>query len=134
MATKMTKRDYFSVLFTEAQESGSEYKCEKGTISNAEILNFLNHELELLEKKNKTSGGEKKLSARQTENEAFKAEILDYMDLGSRYTPDELLAGVPNQPAEMTKNRLVACVAQLVKDGAVVVVKEKGKTYYTLTD
>ena len=134
MATKMTKRDHFSVLYTEVQESGSDYKCEKGTISNEDMLKFLEHELDLLDRKNKTSGGDKKLSTRQTENEAFKAEILDYMELGTRYTPDELLANVPNQPTDMTKNRLVACVSQLVKDNAVEVVKEKGKTYYTLTD
>ena len=134
MANKMTKRDYFSVLHTEVQESGSDYKCEKGTISNEEMLKFLNHELELLEKKNKTSGGEKKLTSRQTKNEALKGEVLNYMELGQRYTPDQLLAGVPNQPTDMSKNRLVAVMHQLKAEGAIEVVKEKGKTYYTLTD
>ena len=134
MATKMTKKDNFTALRTLVENSAVDFATEKGTITNADMLKFIDHELDLLSRKNSTKDGDKKLSTRQTENEAFKAEILDYMDLGSRYTPDELLAGVPNQPAEMTKNRLVSCVSQLVKDGAIVVVKEKGKTYYTLTD
>ena len=134
MATKITKRDYFSVLRTVVEASSLNYECEKGDISNEEMCDFLDHELELLDRKNKTSGKEKKLTDRQSENEAFKAEILDYMELNQRYTPDQLLASVPNQPADMSKNRLVACVGQLAKANAIEVIKEKGKTYYTLTD
>ena len=134
MATKITKKDNFTALRTLVENSGVGFETEKGTITNADMLKFIDHELDLLSRKNSTKDGDKKLSARQTENEAFKAEILDYMDLGSRYTPDELLAGVPNQPAEMTKNRLVAVMHRLKDEGAIEVVKEKGKTYYTLTD
>ena len=134
MATKITKRDNFTALRTLVENYGLDFTVEKGKITNAEMLAFLDHEQELLDRKNKSKDGDTKLSARQTENEEFKKEILDYMNLGSRYTPNELLAGVPNQPAEMTKNRLVACVTQLVKAEAVVVTKEKGKTYYSLVD
>ena len=134
MANKMTKRDYFSVLRSVVENSKADYQCAKGSVPNAEMLKFLDHELELLEKKNKTSGGEKRLTSRQTENEALKGEVLNYMELGQRYTPDQLLAGVPNQPTDMSKNRLVAVMHQLKGEGAIEVVKEKGKTYYTLTD
>ena len=134
MATKITKKDNFTALRSLVEDSAVDFETEKGTIPNADMLKFIDHELDLLSRKNSTKDGDKKLSDRQVENETFKGEILNYMDLGTRYTPDELLASVPNQPAEMTKNRLVACVTQLVKDGAIEVVKEKGKTYYTLTD
>lgn len=134
MANKITKKDNFSALRTLVENSEADFPTAKGTISNADMLAFIDHELDLLDRKNKGKEGEKKLTSRQEENEALKAEILDYMELGSRYTPDELLAGVPNQPADMSKNRLVACVSQLVKANAVEVIKEKGKTYYSLTD
>lgn len=66
MATKTTKKDYFNMLL-EINE----------VTSNEDLVNFINHELELLDKKNKTKSTE--LTETQKENLALGNEILEYM-------------------------------------------------------
>ena len=123
MAKKITKREKYEML-----------KALPSVAENEMLVEFIDHELELLDRKNTPKDGEVKLTAKQTENEAVKSEILDYMEMGTKYTVSALLAGVPNQPEDMSHHRMVALLKQLVDAEAVTKTKEKGVTYFALTD
>ena len=78
---KMTKREYFNALL-----SLDEVKA------NSELVDFINHELELLAKKN---ASEKKLTPTQKENLTIQEAILNYMEDDVLYTITDLLKNVP---------------------------------------
>ena len=122
MAKKITKRERYEQL-----------KAIPAVAENETLVEFIDHELELLDRKNAPTG-EKKMTTKQTENEAYKDEILNHMEMGSKYTITALLNGVPNAPEDMTHNRIVALLKQLCDAGAVVRSKEKGVTYFTLPE
>ena len=62
-AKKVTKKERFAQLL--------ELEAVK---ANADLVAFINHEIELLENKNKSKSGEKKPTERQRENEQLKKE------------------------------------------------------------
>lgn len=111
--TKMTKRDYFNQIL-------SKYPL------TADEKAFIDHELELLDRKN-ASGGAKAPTATQKANADLKALILDVMEDGTRYTITELgkLIGVESN------QKVSALVRQLKMDNLVVRSEEKGKAYFT---
>jgi DNA-binding transcriptional regulator GbsR (MarR family) len=123
MAKKITKREKYEML-----------KALPAVAENEMLVEFIDHELELLDRKNAPKDGEVKLTAKQTENEAVKSEILNYMEMGTKYTVSSLLEGVPNQPEDMSHHRMVALLKQLVDAEAVTKTKEKGVTYFALSD
>ena len=123
MAKKITKREKYEML-----------KALPAVAENEMLVEFIDHELELLDRKNVAKNGEVKLTTKQTENEAYKGEILNYMEVGSKYTITDLLDNVPNAPADMTHNRIVALLKQLCDGGAVVRSKEKGITKFALSE
>ena len=110
--TKLTKKDYFKMAIAET--------------SNAELIAFFNHEIELLERKNSSSGS-KAPSKNQVANESLKSEILDLMANDTRYTVSELdkLMGIGSP------NKTNALVKQLKDSGLVVRTVEKGRAYFT---
>lgn len=113
--TKMTKRDYFNRLLTYAHD---------------EDKDFITHELELLDKKN---SGERKPTAKQVENEGFKADILAYMESGVNYTIADLVKGVPSVVASgISANRVTALMTQLKEAGKVIRGEDKRKAFYSL--
>lgn len=111
MTNKMTKKDYFKMAIAET--------------SNAELIAFFNHEIELLERKN--SSGSKAPSKNQVANETLKAEILDLMANDTKYTVSELdkLMGIGSP------NKTNALVKQLKDSGLVIRTVEKGRAYFT---
>lgn len=110
--TKLTKKDYFKMAIAET--------------SNAELIAFFNHEIELLERKNSSSGS-KAPSKNQVANESLKSEILDLMANDTRYTVSELdkLMGIGSP------NKTNALVKQLKDSGLVIRTVEKGRAYFT---
>lgn len=108
---KMTKKDYFKMAIAET--------------SNAELIAFFNHEIELLDRKNSTSTH--KETATQKANADLKSKILDAMDEGTRYTITELgkLIGIESN------QKVSALVRQLKMDNLVIRTEEKGKAYFT---
>jgi hypothetical protein len=123
MAKKITKREKYEQL-----------KAIPAVAENEMLVEFIDHEIELLDRKNVTKDGEKKPTAKQTENETVKGEILNYMEMGTKYTVSALLEGVPNQPEDMSHHRMVALLKQLVDAEALTKTKEKGITYFALSD
>ena len=111
--TKMTKRDYFNQIL-------SNYPL------TADEKAFINHELELLDKKNASSGS-KNPTANQKANEGLKSEILDVMAPNTRYTVSEIgkLIGIESN------QKVSALVRQLKDSGQVIRTEEKGRAYFT---
>lgn len=122
MAKKITKREKYELL-----------KNIPAVAENEMLVEFIDHEMELLNRKN-SPDGEKKLTTKQTENEAYKGNILAHMEAGTKYTVSDLLNGVPDAPEGMTHNRIVALLSQLCDAGAIIRSKEKGTTLFALPD
>ena len=114
---KMTKREMF-------EQIKANYPL------TAEEVAFIEHELELLAKKN---SADKKPTKVQVENEAIKADIVGGMEAGKQYTITDLIKSVP-AIAELSNQRVSALVRQLVADGSVVRVEEKRKAYFSLAE
>ena len=114
---KLTKRDHYNTLL-----ALDEVK------SNPKLVEFIEHELELLDRKNST---DKKPTAQQTANEAIKVAILDNMAEGTKYTITDLIKSVP-ECADLTNQRVSALVRQLVDDKVVVRTEDKRKAYFSL--
>ena len=114
---KMTKKDYFnSLLKIEAVKSNPAY------------VEFINHEIELLEKKN---SGEKKPTAQQVANDSIRKEILDNMVEGKQYTITDIIKEIP-ACADLTNQRVSALMRQLKDDHLVVRIEDKRKAYFSL--
>lgn len=114
---KMTKRDHYNVLLTLAEVK-----------ADPTLVEFINHELELLDKKN---ASDKKPTAQQTANDAIKVAILDNMISGKMYTITDIIKSVP-ECADLTNQRVSALVRQLKDEGKVVRTEDKRKAYFSL--
>ena len=113
-AKKMTKREMFEMIKANHNLSADE-------------IAFIDHELELLAKKN---SAEKKPTAVQVANEGIKADILEGMEVGKKYTITDLMKEIP-ACAELSNQRVSALVRQLVTEGSVERTEEKRKAYFS---
>ena len=113
---KMTKRDYFNILLN----------MEK-VKSNTELVDFINHELELLDRK-KTAKSDKP-TATQIENEKLKIAILENMEDNNYYTVSQLIKIVPECNG-LSNQKVANLVRQLYKEDKVNRVEEKGKAFF----
>ena len=118
--TKMTKKDYFKALLAIEEVK-----------ANSAIVDFINHEIELLEKKNSN----RKPSKAQAENENIKELILDKMgeNVNQLFTATEIMKAIqPNVEIELTNQKVSALLRQLVADDMVKRVEDKRKTYFQI--
>lgn len=115
--TKLTKKEKFAML-----------KAIPAVAENPILVEFIDHEVELLSKKN---SGEKKPTATQVANEAIKVEILAEMEVGKLYTCSDIIKNVeicntfPTQKVSPLMN-------QLADSGKVEKIVDKRKTYFKL--
>lgn len=114
---KMTKRDYFNELLEIAEVK-----------ENKAMVEFINHELELLEKKNASKSSTE--TKTQKENAGIKENLLNEMESGKRYTISDMQKELPCC-AELTNQKISALVRQLMAEGKVVRVEEKRKAYFS---
>ena len=116
---KPTKRDRYNALL-----------AIPAVAENADLVEFLTHELELLDKKN---SAERKPTAKQIENEGFKSDILAWMDADTQYAAADVVKGVPSiVAAGLSANRVTAMLTQLVTAGALIRTEDKRKNFYSL--
>jgi predicted transcriptional regulator len=94
--------------------------------ANPVLVEFIDHELELLAKKNSS---EKKPTAQQTANENLKVAILDGMADGRLYTITELLKEIP-ECADLTNQRVSAVIRQMIASNLVERIEDKRKAYF----
>lgn len=116
--TRITKKDRFNQLLAIA-----------AVAENADLVAFINHEIELLERKNATTG-ERKPTKTQIANEGIKAEILDLMADGTSYLVSDMIKMFPTL-SEYPSQKIVALLRQLKNEGKVIRTEIKGKAYFT---
>ena len=113
---KITKREKFEML-----AGISEVKA------NPVLSKFIEHELELLAKKNSS---EKKPTAVQVANEGIKETVLDVLvENGGLMTITEMQKANA-ELGELSNQRISALVRQLLADGKVERIEEKRKAYF----
>ena len=113
--TKITKAQMFGMI-----------KNVEGVKENADMVAFIDHELELIAKKS----ANKKPTKTQEENENIKVDILDNLSengvtVSELQTKSTLLGSLSNQ-------RVSALLRQLIDAGKVVKTVDKKKAYFSL--
>ena len=123
MEKKMTKRDFYNEIIELATD------CER-----QDIIDFCNHELELLEKKK--SNGKAKVNEKMVENIELVYDALAEME---RATATELIAKasetlqpLANEDGVITTQKVSAYLNKLVASGRVKKETEKKKTYFSV--
>jgi len=120
MATeKVTVRSQFEAVKAVLVETGHE-----------DLAEFIDGRIAQTIKKNT---GERKPTAKQIENEGYKADILAWMDADTVYSAGDVVKGVPSiVEAGLTVNRVSALLTQLTDAGSLVKSVDKRKCFYTL--
>lgn len=116
-AKKLTKRDHFNALLAIPAVS-----------ENPVLVDFINHELELLSKKN---SADKKPTATQQANNALKEAIINLLVDGNPYTVSQIIKEVP-ECAGLSNQKVSAMMVQLINEGQVEKVIEKRVSYFKL--
>ena len=113
-----TKREKFELLRT-----------IPGVQENAMLMEFIQHELDLLARKN---SGERKMTVTQVVNEGIKAEILSFLGKGGQHTVTGLIKNCP-ACADLSNQRVSALLRQMVPD-EVCKLTIKRKSYFCLPE
>ena len=122
MSNKLTKRDYFKMILEVVE-------------GNEQLTEFVNHELELLNKK----ASSKSMTSNQKENEQIKAKIVQALvELGRPVTITELQAN-NGEMAQYSNQKLSALIKQMVKsednpNGEITRAMDKKKAYFSIAD
>lgn len=112
----MTKKEMFAEI-------------RKAVITNDEMVAFIDHEIELLNRKGNSS---KKPTKTQIENDAFKAIIVEYLTtVDAPKTIKELQAEVA-EIADLTNQRITHMLTDLVKAGKLSKEYVKKTPYYSI--
>lgn len=115
--TKVTKRERFEQI-----------KALVG--DNVELIAFIDHEIELLNKKNSRSG---KPTKTQVENETIKNAIFDTLQaMGKPVTVTQLLA--TDELNGLSNQKVSALLTQLRESGKVERTVEKKVAYYSIKE
>lgn len=115
---KMTKRDYFNELLKVEEVKGNE-----------KLVKFIEHELDLLAKKNASNG--EKMTATQKANEELKNGIVECLE-----NEPERLFTITEMIKEFdcckpyVNQKISALVNQLAKENRVVKIEEKRKSFF----
>lgn len=115
MTKKLTKKELFNQILN-AYDLTDEHVA------------FIEHELELLEKKVSNKSG--KMTATQVANEKLKGDIVEFMEDGATRSIADIMAGVETL-AGLSNQKVSALMKQLVDAGAVNKTTEKRKAYFT---
>lgn len=122
MTKKMTKKEMFVQILNNHNLKADE-------------IDFINHEIELLEKRN-SKGGDKKPTAKQLENADLKTVILEFLadNPDDKFTITDMWKKIPvlANNTEMSNQRISAIVNQLKKENLVVRVEDKRKAYFSI--
>lgn len=117
---KITKRDNFNKLLT-----------IKEVAEDTQLVEFINHELELLDRKSASHSTAK--TANQKANEEIKTKIVDALVQLGKSTISELQAG-NEEMAEYSNQKLSALLKQLVDSKQVIRTMEKKKAYFEVAE
>ena len=119
MEKKITKKDNFAELLT-----------LDSVKSNPRLVAFVEHEIELLEKK---ASADRKETPRQALNKELAAGVYDFLvNSGARYTVGELIKKCPvlAEQEAMSTSWATSIMTSLKKEGKVDNVMDKRHSYY----
>ena len=116
MANKITKKEMFTMIKAQVKD-------------NAEMVAFIDHEIELLDKK----ASNKKATKTQEANIGIKATILAVLEGGKPMTVTEM-QGASSELGELSNQKVSALVRQLVEAGKVVKTIDKKVSRFSLAD
>lgn len=114
MEKKITKKEMFAQI-------------REVVADNADMVAFIDHEIELLSKKSSS----KKPTATQIANEGLKATILTVLEGSEGMTASEVLAS-SDEFAGLSNQKITALLRQLVLDGSVTKITDSKKTLFKL--
>lgn len=117
---KITKRDNFNKLLTIREVA-----------EDTQLVEFINHELELLDRKSASHSTAK--TANQKANEEIKTKIVDALVQLGKSTISELQAG-SEEMAEYSNQKLSALLKQLVDSKQVIRTMDKKKAYFEVAE
>lgn len=123
MEKKMTKKEVFGELKVLAESA-----------NRSDLVDAIDHEIELLERKNANrSKAETKV---QKENKILKEKILAVMESGHLYRASEIynLMSEDFQEKGYTSNKSNSLITQLKNEGLVSRTVEKGIAYFSKID
>ena len=116
---KVTKKERFAQLLAIKEVS-----------ANEELVKFINHELELLEKKS----GSKKQTETQKANEELMTVIAKALATCEKaVTVSELMKTETFKNTDYSNQKLSAMLKKMVDNGTVTKVTEKKKSYFSLS-
>lgn len=113
----MTKREAFAQL-----------KAIAAVAANTELVQFIDHEVELLDKKNSHASGKQTKS--QIANEAIKLVIAAKMEAGVQYRAGDVEQLLKADYADMTNQKASALLKQMVEAGILTKVQDKKTSYF----
>lgn len=116
MANKITKKEMFTMIKAQVKD-------------NAEMVAFIDHEIELLDKK----ASNKKATKTQEANIGIKSTILAVLEGGKSMTVTEM-QGASAELGELSNQKVSALVRQLVEAGKVVKTIDKKVSRFSLAD
>ena len=121
MTKKITKKEMFAMVAKVVENSE--------VANKAEMLEFIAHEVELLEKKNSKSAPTKT----QKENEVLKAHLLEALaEFDKPKTVSEFMKESSHEVATLSNQKLSRLLNDLVKAEKVIKTVEKKKSYFSL--
>ena len=116
--TKLTKKEKFNMLLEMVKD-------------NEMLKEFIEHELELLDRK--ASGSDKAKAKSNAEKEKLKAELLEAMvELGKPTTVTGFLAESKSEVAKLSASKITHLLTSLKDDGKVVRAEIKKRPYYSV--
>ena len=116
MANKITKKEMFTMIKAQVKD-------------NTEMVAFIDHEIELLDKK----ASNKKATKTQEANVGIKSTILAVLEGGKSMTVTEM-QGASAELGELSNQKVSALVRQLVEAGEVVKTIDKKVSRFSLAD
>ena len=120
MANKMTKKDYFAMIKAELPKASANYSA---------MIEFIDHEIELLDKKSTT----RKLTPAQIENEKRMEELVIELESNKRYTITEMRENTEAFKG-LSSQRATALVGIMINQNKLVREMEKGVAYFSLVE
>ena len=115
---KMTKREMFAQILSHTTD-----EAEKA---------FLEHEMELLAKKNAPKDGVKKLTPAQEANEGIKSAIYDFLaEKGESMTISQMIKEIPECKG-MSNQKVSALVRQMYLAMVLVRKEAKGMAWFSI--
>ena len=117
--TKLTKKEKFNMVLALIPAE------------NTELVEFIKHELELLERK--TTGSDKVKAKKNAENEKLKADLLVALaEYGEPVTVSDFHDKSPSAVAMLSTSKLTHLLTKLKEEGKVVRTEVKKRPYYSV--